>query len=57
MLSSDSDKDGEDEGNDEDELHGLQSFQMTTNVNLESCSGIREYEDGGEVAIPIAVVL
>ncbi|XP_032085132.1 mitogen-activated protein kinase-binding protein 1 isoform X2 [Thamnophis elegans] len=40
VLSSDSDKDGEDEGNDEDELHGLQSFQMTTNVNLESCSDL-----------------
>ncbi|KAM3853923.1 mitogen-activated protein kinase-binding protein 1 isoform 2-T2 [Vipera latastei] len=40
VLSSDSDKDGEDEGNDEDELHGLQSFQMTTSVNLESCSDL-----------------
>uniref|UniRef100_A0A674JIC3 Mitogen-activated protein kinase binding protein 1 n=1 Tax=Terrapene triunguis TaxID=2587831 RepID=A0A674JIC3_9SAUR len=28
VLSSDSDKDGEDEGNDEDELNGLQSFQI-----------------------------
>ncbi|XP_062973759.1 mitogen-activated protein kinase-binding protein 1 isoform X2 [Elgaria multicarinata webbii] len=35
VLSSDSDKDGEDEGNDEDELHGLQSFQMQTNCNTE----------------------
>uniref|UniRef100_A0A7M4FM90 Mitogen-activated protein kinase binding protein 1 n=1 Tax=Crocodylus porosus TaxID=8502 RepID=A0A7M4FM90_CROPO len=32
-LSSDSDKDGEDEGNDEDELHGLQSFQIQSNCN------------------------
>ncbi|KAM6461057.1 mitogen-activated protein kinase-binding protein 1 isoform 2-T2 [Liasis olivaceus] len=40
VLSSDSDKDGEDEGNDEDELLGLQSFQMTTNVNTESCSDL-----------------
>ncbi|XP_070613499.1 mitogen-activated protein kinase-binding protein 1 isoform X3 [Erythrolamprus reginae] len=40
VLSSDSDKDGEDEGNDEDELHGLQSFQMTTDANLESCSDL-----------------
>ncbi|XP_026565539.1 mitogen-activated protein kinase-binding protein 1 isoform X2 [Pseudonaja textilis] len=40
VLSSDSDKDGEDEGNDEDELHGLQPFQMTTNVDLESCSDL-----------------
>uniref|UniRef100_A0A670HWE9 Mitogen-activated protein kinase binding protein 1 n=1 Tax=Podarcis muralis TaxID=64176 RepID=A0A670HWE9_PODMU len=31
VLSSDSDKDGEDEGNEEDELHGLQSFQVQTN--------------------------
>ncbi|XP_077178906.1 mitogen-activated protein kinase-binding protein 1 isoform X2 [Paroedura picta] len=30
-LSSDSDKDGEDEGNDEDELHGLHSFPMQNN--------------------------
>uniref|UniRef100_A0A8D2KXC9 Mitogen-activated protein kinase binding protein 1 n=1 Tax=Varanus komodoensis TaxID=61221 RepID=A0A8D2KXC9_VARKO len=34
-LSSDSDKDGEDEGNDEDELHGMQSFQMQTNCSTE----------------------
>ncbi|KAH0620630.1 hypothetical protein JD844_021289 [Phrynosoma platyrhinos] len=34
-LSSDSDKDGEDEGNDEDELQGLQSFQMQTNCITE----------------------
>ncbi|XP_025061085.1 mitogen-activated protein kinase-binding protein 1 isoform X10 [Alligator sinensis] len=34
-LSSDSDKDGEDEGNDEDELHGLQSFQIQSNCNTE----------------------
>ncbi|XP_042322609.1 mitogen-activated protein kinase-binding protein 1 isoform X1 [Sceloporus undulatus] len=38
-LSSDSDKDGEDEGNDEDELQGLQSFQMQTNCNTERDSG------------------
>uniref|UniRef100_A0A8C3U0L0 Mitogen-activated protein kinase binding protein 1 n=1 Tax=Catharus ustulatus TaxID=91951 RepID=A0A8C3U0L0_CATUS len=30
-LSSDSDKDGEDEGNDEDELRGLQSFHIQSN--------------------------
>uniref|UniRef100_A0A8C3BEM4 Mitogen-activated protein kinase binding protein 1 n=1 Tax=Cairina moschata TaxID=8855 RepID=A0A8C3BEM4_CAIMO len=30
-LSSDSDKDGEDEGNDEDELSGLQSFHIQSN--------------------------
>uniref|UniRef100_A0A7M4FM88 Mitogen-activated protein kinase binding protein 1 n=1 Tax=Crocodylus porosus TaxID=8502 RepID=A0A7M4FM88_CROPO len=35
-LSSDSDKDGEDEGNDEDELHGLQSFQIQSNSNQRS---------------------
>nr|XP_028579406.1 mitogen-activated protein kinase-binding protein 1 isoform X1 [Podarcis muralis]XP_028579414.1 mitogen-activated protein kinase-binding protein 1 isoform X1 [Podarcis muralis]XP_028579423.1 mitogen-activated protein kinase-binding protein 1 isoform X1 [Podarcis muralis] len=35
VLSSDSDKDGEDEGNEEDELHGLQSFQVQTNGNTE----------------------
>ncbi|XP_030308480.1 mitogen-activated protein kinase-binding protein 1 isoform X2 [Calypte anna] len=34
-LSSDSDKDGEDEGNDEDELHGLQSFQIQSSCNTE----------------------
>ncbi|NWX60420.1 MABP1 protein, partial [Promerops cafer] len=34
-LSSDSDKDGEDEGNDEDELRGLQSFHMQSNCNTE----------------------
>ncbi|NWU75767.1 MABP1 protein, partial [Onychorhynchus coronatus] len=34
-LSSDSDKDGEDEGNDEDELHGLQSFHIQSNCNTE----------------------
>ncbi|NXP81124.1 MABP1 protein, partial [Ramphastos sulfuratus] len=34
-LSSDSDKDGEDEGNDEDELHGLQSFRIQSNCNTE----------------------
>ncbi|XP_056348094.1 mitogen-activated protein kinase-binding protein 1 isoform X2 [Oenanthe melanoleuca] len=34
-LSSDSDKDGEDEGNDEDELRGLQSFNMQSNCNTE----------------------
>ncbi|NWV31305.1 MABP1 protein, partial [Grantiella picta] len=32
-LSSDSDKDGEDEGNDEDELRGLQSFHIQSNCN------------------------
>ncbi|XP_043405781.1 mitogen-activated protein kinase-binding protein 1 isoform X5 [Chelonia mydas] len=35
VLSSDSDKDGEDEGNDEDELNGLQSFQIQSNCNPE----------------------
>ncbi|NXE93127.1 MABP1 protein, partial [Menura novaehollandiae] len=34
-LSSDSDKDGEDEGNDEDELRGLQSFHVQSNCNNE----------------------
>ncbi|NXQ79359.1 MABP1 protein, partial [Nyctibius grandis] len=34
-LSSDSDKDGEDEGNDEDELRGLQSFHVQSNCNTE----------------------
>ncbi|NXV57174.1 MABP1 protein, partial [Molothrus ater] len=34
-LSSDSDKDGEDEGNDEDELRGLQSFHIQSNCNTE----------------------
>lgn len=34
-LSSDSDKDGEDEGNDEDELSGLQSFHVQSNCNTE----------------------
>ncbi|XP_054683271.1 mitogen-activated protein kinase-binding protein 1 isoform X1 [Grus americana] len=34
-LSSDSDKDGEDEGNDEDELRGLQSFHLQSNCNTE----------------------
>ncbi|KAF1450361.1 Mitogen-activated protein kinase-binding protein 1, partial [Pygoscelis papua] len=34
-LSSDSDKDGEDEGNDEDELRGLQSFHIQSNCNAE----------------------
>ncbi|XP_032649744.1 mitogen-activated protein kinase-binding protein 1 isoform X4 [Chelonoidis abingdonii] len=33
VLSSDSDKDGEDEGNDEDELNGLQSFQIQSSCN------------------------
>ncbi|NXE46998.1 MABP1 protein, partial [Casuarius casuarius] len=32
-LSSDSDKDGEDEGNDEDELRGLQSFHIQSNCD------------------------
>ncbi|XP_009893994.1 PREDICTED: mitogen-activated protein kinase-binding protein 1 isoform X2 [Charadrius vociferus] len=32
-LSSDSDKDGEDEGNDEDELRGLQSFHIQSSCN------------------------
>ncbi|KAM6073796.1 mitogen-activated protein kinase-binding protein 1 isoform 2-T2 [Chlamydotis macqueenii] len=34
-LSSDSDKDGEDEGNDEDELRGLQSFHIQSTCNTE----------------------
>ncbi|NXU95064.1 MABP1 protein, partial [Xiphorhynchus elegans] len=34
-LSSDSDKDGEDEGNDEDELRGLQSFHIQSNCDTE----------------------
>ncbi|NXB36996.1 MABP1 protein, partial [Eulacestoma nigropectus] len=34
-LSSDSDKDGEDEGNDDDELRGLQSFHIPSNCNTE----------------------
>ncbi|KAK2533185.1 Mapkbp1 [Columba livia] len=34
-LSSDSDKDGEDEGNDEDELRGLQSFRIQSTCNTE----------------------
>ncbi|NWU52075.1 MABP1 protein, partial [Dromas ardeola] len=34
-LSSDSDKDGEDEGNDEDELRGLQSFRIQSSCNTE----------------------
>ncbi|XP_010142277.1 PREDICTED: mitogen-activated protein kinase-binding protein 1-like, partial [Buceros rhinoceros silvestris] len=34
-LSSDSDKDGEDEGNDDDELRGLQSFHIQSNCNAE----------------------
>ncbi|NXI30761.1 MABP1 protein, partial [Sterrhoptilus dennistouni] len=34
-LSSDSDKDGEDEGNDEDELRGLQSFHIQSDCNTE----------------------
>ncbi|KFV50781.1 Mitogen-activated protein kinase-binding protein 1, partial [Tyto alba] len=38
-LSSDSDKDGEDEGNDEDELRGLQSFHIQSNCNTERDSG------------------
>ncbi|XP_062432017.1 mitogen-activated protein kinase-binding protein 1 isoform X3 [Rhea pennata] len=37
-LSSDSDKDGEDEGNDEDELRGLQSFRIQSNCNTEKDS-------------------
>lgn len=45
-LSSDSDKDGEDEGNDEDELHSLHSLQMQTNSNNERNSGIK-----GEVEV------
>uniref|UniRef100_A0A670HVD1 Mitogen-activated protein kinase binding protein 1 n=1 Tax=Podarcis muralis TaxID=64176 RepID=A0A670HVD1_PODMU len=44
VLSSDSDKDGEDEGNEEDELHGLQSFQVQTNGNTERDSGTWEEE-------------
>ncbi|KFO82905.1 Mitogen-activated protein kinase-binding protein 1, partial [Cuculus canorus] len=39
-LSSDSDKDGEDEGNDEDELRGLQSFRIQSSCNTEKDSGI-----------------
>ncbi|XP_078247469.1 mitogen-activated protein kinase-binding protein 1 isoform X5 [Pogona vitticeps] len=39
VLSSDSEKDGEDEGNDEDELHGLQAFQRQTSCNTERDSG------------------
>jgi len=39
-LSSDSDKDGEDEGNDEDELRGLQSFHFQSSCNNERDSGI-----------------
>ncbi|NXW62810.1 MABP1 protein, partial [Eurystomus gularis] len=38
VLSSDSDKDGEDEGNDEDELRGLQSFHIQSNCNTEGDS-------------------
>uniref|UniRef100_A0A8B9BCN6 Mitogen-activated protein kinase binding protein 1 n=1 Tax=Anser brachyrhynchus TaxID=132585 RepID=A0A8B9BCN6_9AVES len=34
-LSSDSDKDGEDEGNDEDELSGLQSFHIQSNSAIQ----------------------
>ncbi|KAM6274241.1 mitogen-activated protein kinase-binding protein 1 isoform 2-T2 [Porphyrio hochstetteri] len=34
-ISSDSDKDGEDEGNDDDELRGLQSFHIQSNCNVE----------------------
>uniref|UniRef100_A0A8C0EI02 Mitogen-activated protein kinase binding protein 1 n=1 Tax=Bubo bubo TaxID=30461 RepID=A0A8C0EI02_BUBBB len=34
-LSSDSDKDGEDEGNEEDELRGLQSFHIQSSCNTE----------------------
>ncbi|XP_030900403.1 mitogen-activated protein kinase-binding protein 1 isoform X3 [Melopsittacus undulatus] len=34
-LSSDSDKDGEDEGNDEDELRGLQSFHVQSSCNTD----------------------
>ncbi|NXX10423.1 MABP1 protein, partial [Podargus strigoides] len=34
-LSSDSDKDGEDEGNDEDELRGLQSFHIQSTCSTE----------------------
>ncbi|KAM6446103.1 mitogen-activated protein kinase-binding protein 1 isoform 2-T2 [Rhynochetos jubatus] len=34
-LSSDSDKDGEDEGNDEDEIRGLQSFHLQSNCNTD----------------------
>ncbi|KFQ55772.1 Mitogen-activated protein kinase-binding protein 1, partial [Nestor notabilis] len=39
-LSSDSDKDGEDEGNDEDELRGLQSFHVQSNCNTDRDSGM-----------------
>ncbi|KGL88533.1 Mitogen-activated protein kinase-binding protein 1, partial [Charadrius vociferus] len=39
-LSSDSDKDGEDEGNDEDELRGLQSFHIQSSCNTGRDSGI-----------------
>ncbi|XP_061853952.1 mitogen-activated protein kinase-binding protein 1 isoform X2 [Colius striatus] len=34
-LSSDSDKDGEDEGNDEDEFRGLQAFHIQSSCNTE----------------------
>ncbi|NXA44370.1 MABP1 protein, partial [Nothocercus julius] len=37
-LSSDSDKDGEDDGNDEDELRGLQSFHIQSNCDTEKDS-------------------
>ncbi|NXG78374.1 MABP1 protein, partial [Baryphthengus martii] len=37
-LSSDSDKDGEDEGNDEDELRGLQSFHIQSSCTTEGDS-------------------
>ncbi|NXY42829.1 MABP1 protein, partial [Ceuthmochares aereus] len=37
-LSSDSDKDGEDEGNDEDELRGLQSFHIQSSCSTEKDS-------------------
>ncbi|XP_074853149.1 mitogen-activated protein kinase-binding protein 1 [Carettochelys insculpta] len=40
VLSSDSDKDGEDDGNDEDELNGLQSFQITSTCNTERDSDL-----------------
>lgn len=43
-LSSDSDKDGEDEGNDEDELSGLQSFHVQSNCNTERDSGKKCHE-------------
>ncbi|KFW74969.1 Mitogen-activated protein kinase-binding protein 1, partial [Manacus vitellinus] len=39
-LSSDSDKDGEDEGNDEDELRGLQSFRIQSSCNTERDSAV-----------------